>query len=374
MKTTSMKKALLSLLIASGMSMSVHARELLVGSYTDGASQGIYRYRFSEGRIDAMPLQVVEAGNPSWLTLSADGRRLFAVNEAAAGRVSAFSLDAHHVLTAVNQVGSGGAEPTHSSLSRDGRFLFVANYGGSNTEGGSLSVLPVQADGRLGEPVQQVRHAASKVNPERQATPHVHSLVSSPDGRFVFASDLGADKVFAYRYEPDQAEPLKAFDAVDLPPGSGPRHLLLSADGRHAWLTLEMSAEVAVFDHQDGHLTLRATVPLTDSKDPAAKAAGALHASADGRFLYVSNRGTANELVVFAIDPLDGGLTLVQRRSVEGDHPREFALDPEQGFVLVANQKSDEIVVIRRDPASGRLGEVVQQFVQPAPSDLKFLD
>lgn len=369
-----MMKTLPSLLIASLMSLTAQGHELLVGSYTDGASQGIYRYRFSDGRIEASPLQVVAASNPSWLTLSADGRQLFAVNEQAAGQVSAYSLDTHHVLAAVNQADSQGGEPTHASLSRDGRFLFVANYGGSTADGGNLAVLPVLADGSLGEPVQQLRHAASKVNPARQAAPHVHSVVSSVDGRFVFASDLGADKVFAYRYDPDQAQPLTAFEAVALPPGSGPRHLLFSADGRHAWLTLEMSAAVAVFDHHDGRLSLRGSVPLTEVADPAAKAAGALHASADGRFLYVSNRGTANELVVFAIDPEDGGLTFLQRRSVEGDHPREFALDPDQAFVLVGNQKSDEIVVIRRDPASGLLGEVVQVFAQPAPSDLKFID
>jgi len=372
--TTKMKRVLASLLIASGMSMTAHGHELLVGSYTDGASQGIYRYRFSEGRIDASPLQVVETSNPSWLTLSADGRRLFAVNELALGQVSAFSLDPYHALTPVNQVTSEGAEPTHSSLSHDGRFLFVANYGGSNAEGGSLAVLPVQVDGSLGRPVQQLRHAPSQVDLERQATAHVHSVVSSPDGRFVFASDLGADKVFVYRYEPDRSEPLTRIDEVALPPGSGPRHLLFSADGRHAWLTLEMSAAVAVFDHRDGHLTLSGSVPLTDIADPAAKAGAALHTSKDGRFLYASNRGTVNELVVFAIDPVDGGLTFLQRRAVEGDHPREFALDPDQDFVLVANQKSAEIVVIRRDPATGLLGEVVQKFAQPAPSDLKFID
>lgn len=369
-----MKTALLSLLIASAMSLTAHGHELLVGSYTDGDSQGIYRYRYADGHIDPAPLQVMATANPSWLTLSADGRQLYAVNEQAAGRVSAFSLDARQGLALVNQVNSQGAEPAHSSLSRDGRFLFVANYGGSNAEDGNLAVLAVQADGSLGEAVQQLRHAASKVNPERQATAHVHSLVSSVDGRFVFASDLGADKVFVYRYDPAQTPPLSAFDAVALPPGSGPRHLLFSADGRHAWLTLEMGAAVAVFDHQDGRLTLRSTVPLTDSRDPAAKAGGALHASADGRFLYASNRGTANELVVFAVDPDDGGLRVLQRRSVEGDQPREFALDPEQKFVLLANQKSDEIAVIRRDPATGLLGEVVQRFAQAAPADLKFLD
>lgn len=371
-----MMKPLLNLLIASAVAMTatVQGHELLVGSYTDGASEGIYRYRFADGRIDPQPLQVIPASHPSWLTLSADRRRLFAVNEQPAGAVSAFSLDQSHLVVPLNRVESQGAEPTHSSLSADGRFLFVANYGGSNAEGGSLAVLPVTAEGRLVAPVQQLRHAASKVNPQRQATPHVHSAVPSPDGRYLFASDLGADRVFAYRYDPDAAQPLSAFDAVALPPGSGPRHLWFGRDGRHAYLTLEMSAQVAVFDYHDGHLTLKQTVSLTDSDDPASKAGGALHGSTDGRFLYVSNRGNANELVVFAIDPVNGRLSFVQRRSVDGDHPREFALDPTQRFVLVANQKSDQIVVIRRDPATGLLGETLQVLKQAAPSDLTFID
>lgn len=96
--------------------------------------------------------------------------------------------------------------------------------------------------------------------------------------------------------------------------------------------------------------------------------------SADGRFLYVSNRGTANEIVVYAVGKDDGQLSLLQRRSVEGDHPREFALDPSGNFLLVANQKSNQIVVMRRDPRSGKLGETIQTLSQDAPSDLKFLE
>ncbi len=369
-------KPLLNLLIASAalMTTTVQGHELLVGSYTDGASQGLYRYRYSDGRIDPQPLQVMAASNPSWLTLSADRRGLWVVNEQAAGGVSAFSLDPARRLALLNQVSSQGAEPTHSSLSHDGRFLFVANYGGSNAEGGSLSVLPVKADGQLGAVVQQFRHAASKVNAERQATPHVHSAVPSPDGRYLFASDLGADRVFRYRYDGAAAQPLSAVDSLALPPGSGPRHLWFGTDGRHAYLTLEMTAQVAVFDYHDGDLKLIQSLPLTDSDDPAAKAAGAVHGSADGRFLYVSNRGNANQLLVFAIDPADGRLTLLQRRSVEGDHPREFVIDPGQNFVLVANQNSERIVVIRRDPLTGLLGDVVQTLEQAAPSDLKFID
>lgn len=380
MKTT-MKNRWTNLLSASLMSLSLgaNAATLLVGSYTDGASQGIYRYTFDprSGHIGAKPQQVVEAVSPSWLVLSADQRLLFAVNETARGHASSFAIDAKGQLSPLSQVPSDGDEPTHASLSRDQRYLFVANYAVAPAPGGSLVVLPVDKDGKLQPAVQQLRHAPSKVNPERQAGAHVHSVVLSPDGSHLYASDLGADKVFIYRYDGASPEhPLSpALPAsVSLPPGSGPRHLLFDAKGQHAYLTLEMSAEVVVFEVKDGALAERQRLPLTEHTQAAAKAAGGLHLSADGRFLYVSNRGTANQIVVFAVDKADGQLSLVQRRSVDGDHPREFALAPGGKFLLVANQKSDQVVVMQRDPRSGKLGDTVQKFDQPAPSDLKFLD
>ncbi|MFJ4054088.1 MULTISPECIES: lactonase family protein [unclassified Pseudomonas] len=376
-----MNRTWTSLLTASLMTLTftTQAATLLVGSYTDGASQGIYRYLFDSktGRIDPTPQQVVKSVSPSWLVLSADQRQLFTVNETPQGHASSFSVNGNGEIKPLNQVASRGDEPTHASLSRDQRYLFVANYAVAPDPGGSLVVIPVAKDGKLKEVVQQARHKASGVNPERQAGAHVHAVVLSPDGSHLYASDLGADKVFIYRYDGASVDrPLSAAipASVELPPGSGPRHLLFDAKGRHAYLTLEMSAEVVVFDVDDAALHERQRLPLTEQKDAAAKAAGGLHLSADGRFLYVSNRGTANEIVVFSVGKEDGQLAFLQRRSVEGDHPREFALDPSDNFLLVANQKSNQIVVIRRDPRTGKLGETVQTLPQDAPSDLKFID
>ncbi|QBF27757.1 lactonase family protein [Pseudomonas tructae] len=376
-----MTRLLKNLLIASSMSLilSAQAHDLLVGSYTAGSSEGIYRYRFNSdsGQIEPTPLQVLKSENPSWLTLSVDRRLLFAVNENGGGngQVSSFAIAKDGSLKALNQVPSQGDEPTHSSLSHDQRYLFVANYGVQPAPGGSLSVLPVDRQGRLQASVQQYRHAPSGVDPQRQTGPHVHSVVSSDNGKYVFASDLGADKVFVYRYDgASPSQPLSAVEPVDLPPGSGPRHLLFDRDGKHAYLTLEMSAQVVAFDYRNGKLLELQRLPLTEQTDASAKAAGALHLSADGRFLYVSNRGTANELLVFAVDDKTGKLMQVQRRSVEGDHPREFTLDPTGKFLLVANQKSNQIVVLRRDPRTGLLGDTVQKLAQDAPSDLKFVN
>ncbi|MDP9711173.1 UNVERIFIED_ORG: 6-phosphogluconolactonase (cycloisomerase 2 family) [Pseudomonas fluorescens] len=367
-------------------SASAESFQFLVGSYTADTSEGIYRMNFNSatGQIDAKPLQVIKSENPSWLTLSKDQRRLFVVNENGpgqkdpVGRVSSYAIDPKtHALTLINQVQSLGNEPTHSSLSGDASHLFVSNYSVMEDPGGTLAVLPVGSDGKLKPVVQMSAHPASRINLERQASNHVHSTVSSPDGRYVFSNDLGADKVFVYLFDPKANPDLPLTPAmtasVPLPAGSGPRHLLFSADGKHAWLTMEMSAQVAVFDYHDGVLTQTQLVDLAAGQPTSDKAAAALHASTDGKFLYVSNRGTANQLLVFAIDPASGQLKELQRRSVEGDHPREFSLDPSGKFLLIANQKSNQIVVVERDGKTGLLGKTVQKLPMDAPSDIKFL-
>jgi 6-phosphogluconolactonase (cycloisomerase 2 family) len=378
------------LVLASSLTaISVQAKsmtdyDVLVGAYTAGASEGIYRYGFNTqtGQLEAKPRQVIKSENPSWLTLSRDQHHLFAVNENGpgqtdvVGKVSSFAIDPKtHAVSFINQIDSKGEEPTHSNLSLDGRFLFVANYAVHPDPGGSLAVVPVGKDGKLSPVAQTATHEASKVNPERQASSHVHSAVPTPDGKYLIAMDLGADKMFVFNYDGKKTQPLTPAKtpSVDLPPGSGPRHLLFSKDGKHAWLTMEMSAQVAVFDYHDGAFKRTALVDLANKDGQQYRAAGGLHTSPDGKFLYVANRGEANELVVFSIDSSNGQLKEVQRRSVEGKEPREFSFDPSGHFVLIANQKSNQIVTVRVDPKTGLLGETVQKVDFDSPSDFRFL-
>ena len=377
------------LVLASSLTaLSVQAKsmtdyDVLVGAYTAGKSEGIYRYGFNTqtGQLDATPRQVIKSENPSWLTLSKDQRHLFAVNENGpgqtdvVGKVSSFAIDPKtHTVSFINQIESKGEEPTHSNLSKDGRFLFVANYAVHPDPGGSLAVVPVAKDGKLSPVVQTATHEASKVNPERQASSHVHAAVPTPDDKYLVAMDLGADKMFVFSYDHNQAQPLKPAKtpAVDLPPGSGPRHLLFSKDGKHAWLTMEMSAQVAVFDYRDGEFKRTQLVDLANKEGQQYRAAGGLHTSPDGKFLYVANRGEVNELLVFSING-NGQLKEIQRRSVEGKEPREFSFDPSGHFMLIANQKSNQIVTLRVDPKTGLLGETVQKIGFDSPSDFRFL-
>ncbi|WP_438826845.1 lactonase family protein [Pseudomonas lopnurensis] len=355
---------------------------VLIGSYThDSDSPGIHRLRFDAERGQLQPLQTVASHNPSWLVLDERRRRFYATNENGpghpdpVGRVSAFTIADDGEPQPLGQASTLGDEPTHASLSADGRYLFVANYGSRANPGGSLAVIPLDGQGRPQSVTQIAAHPPSGVHPERQRGAHVHSAVPSPDGRQLFVSDLGADRVFVYRYDPANVErPLQPAEpaSVELPPGSGPRHLAFSPDGRQAYLTLELSAQVARFDHVDGRLTQRQLVDLAPPGASETHSPGAIHPSTDGRFLYVSDRGEHNRIVVFAVEE-DGSLREIQRRASEGREPRELAIAPDGRFLLVANQLSDSLVVMRRDPASGRLGNTVQTLRIGRPSDIKFL-
>lgn len=367
----------------SGAAAPMH--QILIGSYTEeGTSEGIYRMQFDaeRGLIEPQPLQVMRNHNPSWLLPDPSRNRLYAANENGpgqldpVGRVSAFIMAPSGKLSALESQGTLGDEPTHLSQSRDGRYLFVSNYGSGPNPGGSLAVMPLARDGTLMPVTQIAIHKASEVHPQRQQSSHVHSAVMSPNGTTLFVSDLGADKIFVYRYDPDNAErPLAPADPayIALPEGSGPRHLVFSPDGLHAYATLELSAQVARFDHVDNSLVQRQLVTLATGDETRLHSPGAIHPSADGRFVYVSDRAETNRIVVFAVEEA-GMLREIQQRDSEGREPREFAIDPSGQFMIIANQKSDELVVLARDPDSGKLGDTVQTLPMGRPSDVKFID
>ncbi len=371
--------------VLSGMVMATPPQhDLLVGSYTRDEGEGVYLYRFdaASGQLQDVPYQAVPLKNPSWLAVSADGQHAYAVNEVGTGdpdpvgRVSHLAFDKSGKLGLRGNMSTLGDHPTHASLSADGRYLFVSNYSGPADPGGTLAVLPVGADGSLGPVTQIHSYQASGKVPGRQMSAHVHSAVWAPDGRHLAVSDLGGDRVYAYRYDPaaNAERPLRPADPafVDLPPGSGPRHLVFDATGRHAYLTLEMTGQVAVLEHEDGHMVLRRVVDLAGPGFDGDHGTGAIRLSSDGRFLYTVNRGSDNHLYVFAVDP-HGDLSLLQRHPTGGRQTREFTIDPSGRFLLVANQGDDAIGVIARDPESGLLSDTVQTVKVVLPAYLEFI-
>lgn len=358
---------------------------LLVGTYTGGGSDGIYVYRFDSSTGSVTPVSSAKAENPSYLVPSRDGRTVYAVNElpgdsgpaSRRGGISAFGFDAGTgTLTFLNRVSAEGNDPCYLSLSPDGRYLVTANYSVASDPGGSFSVFPLAADGRVGAAVQTVHHQGTGPVRGRQDSAHVHSTVFSPDGRSLFVQDLGADRIFEYRYAPDGGRRIfTPADPRDVPakPGSGPRHLVFSADGRFAYVTNELNASVGVYGYRDGRLTQIETVSMSGPGFKGKMGAAAIHLSPDGRFLYASNRGDANEIVIYAVDAGNGRLTLVGRQPSLGRTPREFLIDPSGRWLIVGNQDSDSVVVFRRDVATGKLNPDATTVPVGKPVDFKLV-
>jgi 6-phosphogluconolactonase len=350
-----------------------------VGTYTSGDSKGIYRLQLdlATGALtpEGEPTPTV---NPSFLARHPSGRFLYAVNETGesradkSGGVSAFAVDgASGALTLLNQQPSGGPAPCHLWVDTEGRHLLVANYWD-----GSVSVLPIGADGRLGPASARIQHQGKGANPERQEGPHAHSVTLDPANRFAFVADLGTDKLAVYRYDGAKGT-LTPHDpaAVSLAPGSGPRHFTFHPGGRHAYLINELLSTVTAFDYDAaaGKLTERQTVPTLPSGVAAASNTTAeVVVHPNGKLLYGSNRGH-DSLAIFAIDPATGKLTAAGHQPTLGKEPRNFAIDPTGTFLLAANQNSDSVVVFRIDPASGRLDPVGPPTRVPAPVCLRMV-
>ncbi len=359
--------------------------DLIVGTYTGGKSEGLYVYRFDSKTGDAQQVSVAKTVNPSYLVVSRDKRFVYAVNElpgdngpaTTRGDVSAFGFDAASgQLTFLDKVSAQGNDPCYLSLSPDGKYLLVANYSVAADPGGSFAVLPIEQDGKLGQSVLTVHHEGGGPVKGRQDNAHVHSTVFSPDGRYLFTQDLGTDKLWTYRYTPDGTRGLVSpaeWRYTDVKAGTGPRHLVFGNDGRHAYLTSELAGTVSVFNYEDGHLKLEQVEKLAEPDFKGAVGAAALHLSPDGKFLYVSNRGDANDISIFAVDPTSGKLKRVGRQASLGKSPREFAIDPSGQWLIVGNQNSDTVYVFRRDQETGLLEANPKKIDIGSPVDFKFV-
>lgn len=361
------------------------AFDLLVGTYTgSGKSQGIYVYRFDADNGSITPLATAQTVNPSYLVVSRDRQHVYAVNELPGdngpatqrGGISAFRFDPPSGrIDFVNKVSSDGNDPAYLALSPDGKYLLAANYSVASDPGGSFAVFPLEGD-RVGPSVLTVHHDGSGPIKGRQDNSHVHSTVFSPDGHYLFAQDLGADKIYSYRYTPDGSRGL--FGPTDsrytlVKPGSGPRHLIFDQAGKHAYVTTEMNASVLVFNYADGKLSLQQTLPMTAPGFKGKIGGGAIHLSPDGRFLYATNRGDVNEILTYAVNPSDGHLKLLGRTSTLGKTPREFAIDPTGRWLIVGNQDSDSVYFFRRNPETGELASDPKRVEIGSPVDFKFV-
>jgi len=347
------------------MTMTAQAEQFLmfVGTYTkaDGKSKGIYAYRFDSTTGKAEPLGLaVATPSPSWLTVSNDHKFLFAANEQGAGAISSFSLDGTSgKLKFINTVDAKGADPCHIAVDTTGKLLFTANY-----TGGTIAKFPIHADGSLAEASLVYALKGSSVNPERQKSPHPHSVNVTKDGR-VLAPDLGQDKILIYKGDLTPAEP--AFAPIKA--GDGPRHIAFHPKGNVIYVMSEMGSAITALSHDNmTELQHISTLP----KDFHGTSSGAeIQVHPSGKFVYASNRGH-NSIAVFSADA-KGLLKPVEHVSTQGKTPRGFVLDPTGGWLIVGNQDSDSVVIFKVNKGSGKLTPAGAPIEIGAPVAFQFV-
>jgi len=333
-------------LVAFASAASADECWVFFGTYTDkDGSKGIYRSKFddSTGKLTE-PELAAEMGSPSFVNIHPNQKFLYAVGEGGGkdgGLVVAFALDAKTgELKKLNEDKSGGPGPCHIAISPKGDYAAVANYGG-----GSTALFTLEADGKLGKRIGFVQHKGSSVVKGRQGEPHAHCCAFNADGERLFAVDLGIDKIKVFTIDATKGliEDEKA--DIELPPGSGPRHIAL-APGKIAYVCGELNSTVNVIDLNKVVQTL-STLPRPVKGNSTAECI----LSPDGRFVYVSNRGH-NSIAVFKVGEDN---QLITARHITGDikTPRNFNIDPSGKWMLIASQDGGKVGVWERDKTTG---------------------
>jgi 6-phosphogluconolactonase len=354
------------------------AKEFLVffGTYTGAVSHGIYVARLDSvtGSLST-PELAAEAASPSFLAIAPGEKFLYAANSVSAirggngGAVSAFAIDkTSGRLRLLNQEPSGGSDPCHLAVDATGRCLLVANY-----NSGTLKSFRLNPDGTIGAVGSLLQHHGSSVNPSRQTAAHAHFICPDPSNDFALACDLGMDQVVIYRIEPP-AGTLAAHASVTLPPGSGPRHLAFSPDGKFARVINEMACTITTFawDAAAGKLKPVATISALPPGLTARPDFTAAEILAAGNFVYATVRGP-DLVTVLAADPSSGHLLFVQSLPAGGKMPRGLGVDPTHRWLFTGNQTTDNVVEFAIDPATGKLAPAGRELKIGSPVDVKFV-
>ncbi|MCO6173719.1 lactonase family protein [Flavobacterium sp. NRK F10] len=342
---------------------------LIVGTYTNACfSEGIYVYDFNLQTLEyQLKSHTDKVMNPSYFTLDSEKEHLYSVNENGnESTLSAFRYDPQTgLLNLMNKVDSKGADPCY--IINDDKNVISANY-----TGGTISVFPKKPDGSLADAVQVIEHKGSGPNEKRQEASHLHMVYFSPDHQYVFANDLGSDKIYIYHYHANGGtQTLLLKDEINLKKGSGPRHLVFSPKGNFVYVLQELDGTLSVLEWKKNQLHLIQETTVAPNLFNGINGAADIHMSQDGKFLYVTNRGDANTISVFKVSG-NGTLNMIQQISTQGSAPRNFTLSPDDAYVLVANQNTNNIVIYSRNTKNGTLTDTGKRIDLCQPVCLVF--
>ena len=368
-------RLLIAALTITGYSFSQDVY-LFIGTYTGTGSKGIYVYRFNTLTGKATWVSNTDSMvNPSFLAVSTNGKFVYSVSESGGsfpGKINAFAFDKQKgQLQLINSQTSGGDNPCYVSVTKNGQWVAVGNY-----TGGNVSMFKTNANGSLKPMTQLIQHVGSSINKTRQEKAHVHATVFSPDEKYIFVPDLGMDKVMMYQFNGASNMPLEpAIDTfAPVLPGSGPRHMVFNpVNKKYAYLITELAGEINGYIYEKGKLSNIQNIATHPTDFKGQPGSADIHLSPDGKFLYASNRGEENNIVIYAVEPTNGLLTIKGFQSSLGIKPRNFCIDPTGNFLLVANQDSGNIVIFKRDTTTGLLTPTGDEIKIPRPVCLKML-
>ncbi|QDU10289.1 lactonase family protein [Gimesia aquarii] len=355
-----------------------------------GNGRGIHLFQINRETGAMTPAGIHAMGtSPSCLAVNASGTHLYSTNETDRvgkenhGTVSSFSINKQDgKLKSLNTVSSGGAGPTYVSIHPSGRFLLIANY-----FGGSVSVLPILQDGRLGN-TTDLKYDAGKIGPTTATNApkgsfaisghdrtHAHMIQSDPTGRFVLHVDLGLDKIYIWKFN-DKTGKLTANDppAISLPPGDGPRHFHFHPNGCWFYSIQEEGSTIVLFDYDSkvGKLTSRQTISTLPAEFEGSNFCSEILVSADGKFVYAGNR-LHDSIGIFSVGS-EGKLTFIGEEWTRGNYPRSFSFDPTGQFLYCCNQRADSIAVFQINKKTGKLKFTNHYAAVGNPSHIVFLD
>lgn len=342
---------------------------LFVGTYTSGESEGIYVYQFDTISGFSKYISMVKVDNPSYLTISKNEKFVYSVteNDDNTAAVNAFSFDkADGKLKLLNKQQVGGGAPCYIEIDDSGKHIITANY-----MGGNISLLETKEDGSLKPSSNLIAFQGKGIDSTRQNQPHLHCVRFSPEGKHLFATDLGTDKIYKFDINTDSpGNYMKigspAFNKIK--DGSGPRHLDFHPNGKYAYLITELSGDIVTFSYNDGDLTEIQTIKADTLN---AKGSADIHVSPDGKYLYASNRSQGDGIAIFSINQNDGTLTKIGYQET-GIHPRNFAITPNGRYLLCASRDSDIIQIFEIDKKTGLLENAYKDIRLDMPVCIKF--
>lgn len=328
--------------------------KMLLGTYTRRKSEGVYSLELDTDKKELRNLTLLTKENsPTYLAVSKK-KNLYTVTSIDEQGGAAAYNDQYEFINAVTKE---GAPLCYIAVDENRQLAYGANY-----HKGEVNVYKINEDGSL-IASDAIFHQEATGPHANQDNPHVHFTDLTPDGRLVVC-DLGTDGV--YTYDVSTEGKLTRVALFKATPGTGPRHLVFHPDGQHAYIFGELAntVTVAAYDATTGAFTHVQTISTLPEDFTEFSGGAAIRISKDGRFLYASNRGH-NSLAVFAVNDAGAHIELIQLISTEGDHPRDFSLDPSEQFIVCANQNTDNLSLYERDSDNGTLTLVQKDFYAP---------